>query len=101
MSAALATVAVLKLGTLAHNAKHRHRQEVDNSERYRKLVESVPAELWDIAVRIKTQRGVCAGASDAEVRQRQTLVRGRMRSRGYSESECAKYCQAVAALTLE
>lgn len=41
------------------------------------------------------------GASETEIRQRQALVRGRMRSRGYSENEIQAYGQAVAALTLE
>ena len=102
LSAACATVALLPVYAAAHHAKHRHqKKEIGESERYRRLVESIPPELWDIAVRIKTQRGVCVGAPEAEVRHRQTLVRGRMKARGYSNADIQKYCQSVTALTLE
>lgn len=83
LSAAVTTFTVLKLGAVMHHAKHRRDQETGASERYRKLADSVPHELWEIAMRIKAQRGVCVGAPEAEIRFRQTLVRGRMKSRGW------------------
>lgn len=59
LSAAFATFALLKVGSVAHQLTHKKGREDKDAARYRQLLESVPAELWDIAARIKAQRGVC------------------------------------------
>ena len=58
LSAAVATVALLKVGSLLHIPHGKGKQDSDTT-RYQKLMETVPVELWDIAARIKAQRGIC------------------------------------------